>query len=86
MADIASKIFQTIKEREPLHGKYCNEIASNLNVKQSTFYQILRAMRACGMIRKENGYWKISGEFLTHLENLIVQYENSSNFKSIFRR
>jgi len=88
MAEKALEIYKTIAnaENNGWNPRNWKQLCDKLQLKPSTYYQIIRVMQACGMIKREYNRWKVSGRFLSFIEPFIEIYEELSKYKSTLRR
>ena len=83
--EVASRLFNMIADGS-INKPGFEENAKTLGVSVAIYYDMLKAMRARGIVYKRNGTWKLSGQFLTRLEDLIELYEEITKFKHKWRR
>jgi len=75
MALDAVRIFNLIKQGKITQFSY-QEVPEKLGISQSRFYYILRKFRMLGIIRKVNGKYELSRDFVNRLNLLKEYYEN----------
>jgi predicted transcriptional regulator len=71
----AVKIFRMIMKGEITECSYL-DVPEKLGISRNQFYYILRKLRHLGMIRKVNGRYEVSRDFVRRLDMLKEYYEN----------
>ena len=75
MALDAVRIFNLIKQGKITQFSY-QEVPEKLGISQSRFYYILRKFRMLGIVRKVDGKYELSRDFVNRLNLLKEYYEN----------
>jgi len=82
---LAIKLFELIRDGK-FNIKSYQDVCKELNITVGVYYDILHAFRRLGIIYKVDGEIRLSGNFLTRLEDLIDLYENLTKFRCKWKR